>query len=179
MTIVRRSLFVAAIGLLVLGSASGSAAPPWGGHRGPGAAPAAAAEDLPGGAVEAELNGRVVKLPLLRTDMTAYIQGDVATVELSQTFANPHGEPMHARYMFPLPPNAAVYAMRLVTGDQLVEGEIHGKVEAQKIFTKAKEEGQQAALLQQHRPNVVTQEVANLMPGDEVRVELSYAQGNF
>ncbi len=139
--------------------------------------PATAIQDdpLPGGMIEGEIDGRVVTCPLLKTDMKAYIHGDVATVELTQTFTNPHEKPMHARYVFPLPPDAAVYAMRMRIGQRVIEAQIKRKEEAEQVFEQAKAEGKQAALLTQHRPDVFTQQVANLMPGDRILIELRYA----
>lgn len=127
--------------------------------------------------MEVELaDGQTRSMPLLKTEMRAWIQGDLATVKLEQSFHNPSSEVAHARYIFPLPHDAAVFAMRFTTSDQIVEAEIREKEQAEKIFEQAKQEGKQAALLTQHRPNVFTQRIANLLPGDRVRVELSYAQ---
>jgi Ca-activated chloride channel family protein len=132
-------------------------------------------DPLPGGTLEAEMDGRPVQLPLLRTDMAARILGDLATVKLTQTFQNPYPRPLNARYIFPLPAEAAVHAMRLWTGDFVIEGQIREVRQAKAEFEQAKKQGKQAALVTQHRPNVFTQEVANLMPGASVKVELHYA----
>jgi len=121
------------------------------------------------------VDGEKIPLPTLDLDMQARIQGDLATVVLSQTFQNTHDVPIHARYVFPLPKDAAVYAMRFASGDQMIEAEIREKQEARAVFEAARQRGNQAALTEQHRPNVFTQEVANLMPGAKVRVELEYA----
>lgn len=131
-------------------------------------------DDLPGGSVEGDLDGHKVVLPHLRTDMTAWITGDLATVQLVQTFENPHSKPMHARYIFPLPPDAAVHAMKLVVGERVLEAEIQESEKARATFETAAREGKQAALLTQHRPNVFTQEIANLMPGKAIQVRLEY-----
>ncbi|MDG4595913.1 MAG: VWA domain-containing protein, partial [Candidatus Contendobacter sp.] len=48
--------------------------------------------------------------------------------------------------------------------------------EARATFEKAKGEGRAAALLSQHRPNMFTQDIANLMPGLPIKVTLTYAQ---
>jgi Ca-activated chloride channel family protein len=121
------------------------------------------------------VDGREVALPVLKLDVAARIQGDLATVTLTQLFANEYTVPIHARYVFPLPADAAVYAMRLVSGDQMIEAEIRPKPEARAVYESAKKRGNQAALLDQHRPNVFSQEVANLVPGAPVRVEIEYA----
>ncbi|MBK6611754.1 MAG: hypothetical protein IPG29_13005 [Sphingobacteriales bacterium] len=48
--------------------------------------------------------------------------------------------------------------------------------EARATFKKAQSEGRSAALLTQHRPNMFTQDIANLMPGLPIKVTLTYAQ---
>src|SRR5262249_2651910 len=128
-----------------------------------------------GPSLAAIVDGREVALPVLKLDVAAHIQGDLATVTLTQLFANEYTVPIHARYVFPLPADAAVYAMRLVSGDQMIEAEIRPKPEARAVYEGAKKRGNQAALLDQHRPNVFSQEVANLVPGAPVRVEIEYA----
>ncbi len=134
-----------------------------------------AAPDL-GGHVEAEVNGQKVNLPTLKTDIDADVQGDLATVTLTQTFANPARKPMNATYLFPLPENAAVYAMTMQVGNERIRAVIKKKAEAQQSFEQAKEEGKAAALLTQYRPNMFTQQIANLMPGQPVKITLKYAQ---
>ncbi len=129
-----------------------------------------------GGTIEAEVNGKLVHFPALKTDVRADIQGDLATVEIVQLFENPTNEPMHARYLFPMNKDAAVYAMTMEVGDEIIRAKIKRKEEAKATFEKAKSEGKAASLLTQHRPNMFTQKIANLMPGMPVKVMLRYSQ---
>ena len=69
------------------------------------------ADDRLGGRLEAQQDGQTVVLPVLKTEIEADIQGDLATVTVTQTFANPSDAPMHARYLFPLDHGAAVFEM--------------------------------------------------------------------
>lgn len=140
-----------------------------------GGAFAQTADDI-AGRVIGEADGRKVELPLLRADLEVNIEGDVATVRLTQVFENPSQTPMHAEYLFPLNQRAAVYAMEMRVGDEIVRAQIQKKAEAKTTFEAAKTEGKAAALLTQHRPNMFTQSVANLMPGAPVEVTLSYVQ---
>ncbi|MEM9765527.1 MAG: VIT domain-containing protein, partial [Pseudomonadota bacterium] len=84
--------------------------------------------------------------------------------------------PLNATYLFPLPEDAAVNAMTMAVGDEIVRAVIREKEEAKKVFQQAQSEGKAAALLQQHRPNMFTQKVANLMPGLPVTVTLEFVQ---
>ena len=129
-----------------------------------------------GGTVTATVDGRQVHFPALETDITADIQGDLATVTVVQTFANPTAVPLNATYLFPLNKDAAVHAMRMEVGDEIVTATIMKKEEAKQTFETAKKEGKAAALLVQHRPNMFTQDIANLMPGLPVKVTLEYTQ---
>ncbi len=139
------------------------------------AAPAVAAPPTDDLGVVGDLDGAAVPLPLLQVDAHVWIRGDLATVEVVQTFENVNDRPMHARYTFPLPPDAAVYAMTLENGRHRIEAEIQRKAQAEQIFEQAKADGHQAALLTQHRANVFTQQIAHLLPSEPVKVTLRYA----
>ncbi len=132
-------------------------------------------DDL-GGRIEARVDGKPVTLPLLKTDIDADVQGDVAQVTVTQTFANPLNQAVHATYLFPLNETAAVNAMTMEVGDEQIQARIQRIEEARATFEKAKGEGRSAALLSQHRPNMFTQDIANLMPGLPIKVTLKYAQ---
>jgi Ca-activated chloride channel family protein len=112
--------------------------------------------------------------PLEHTDVTADVAGQLARVTVRQEFANPSTEPIEAVYTFPLPEDAAVDDMTMVIGARTVKGQIKRREEAREIYEAAKARGQAAALLDQERPNLFTQAVANIMPGEKVSVVISY-----
>jgi len=128
-----------------------------------------------GGAVEVQVDDQTLALPLLRTDMEAHLSGDLATVTLTQSFANPLDVVVEGTYAFPLPADAAVYAMRMTVGDEVIEAVIREKEDAKAEYEAARSEGKAAALLVQERPNVFTQHVANLVPGETITVTVEYA----
>jgi Ca-activated chloride channel family protein len=129
-----------------------------------------------GGSVQAVIDGKTIHFPSLKTDIETNIQGDLATVKVIQTFANPTSAPLNATYLFPLNKDAAVHAMTMEVGDEIVKAEIKKIEEAKAKFEKAKSEGKAASLLIQHRPNMFTQDIANLMPGLPVKITLVYDQ---
>ena len=128
------------------------------------------------GRIEGVLNGRNVVLSTLTSDYHVQITGDLAQVTLTQTFMNPHDEPMNARYLFPLNRQAAVHAMRMMVGDEVIVARIDRTQAAKQTFERARSAGKAAALLVQHRPNMFTQHIANLMPGLELRIDIEYTQ---
>jgi Ca-activated chloride channel family protein len=117
-----------------------------------------------------------VELPLERTRVRARISGYVAEVEVAQTFRNDHEKPIEVRYLFPLPENSAVDDMRMVIGARVIRAQIEERARARRIYTAAKRAGQTAALLEQERPNVFTQSVANIEPGHKIDVVVHYLQ---
>jgi len=115
-------------------------------------------------------------LPLEHTSVNAWISGFLARVDVTQTFTNTQDDTIEAVYVFPLPDNAAVDAMTMTIGDRTIKGIIKKRDEAQAIYEQARTNGQTAALLTQERPNIFTQSVANILPGDRIEVRISYVQ---
>ncbi|HEV7842478.1 MAG TPA: VIT and VWA domain-containing protein, partial [Pyrinomonadaceae bacterium] len=114
--------------------------------------------------------------PLKRTNVKAEISGFLSRVRVTQEFENPFKEKIEAVYTFPLPQAAAVDDMTMRVGDRTVRGRILRREEAQAVYDAAKSNGQVASLLDQERPNIFTQSVANIMPGERITVEISYVE---
>lgn len=114
--------------------------------------------------------------PLKRTDVKAEISGFLSRVRVTQEFENPFKEKIEAVYTFPLPQNAAVDDMTMLVGTRTVRGRILRREEARKVYEEARAGGQVAGLLDQERPNIFTQAVANIMPGEKVTVTISYVE---
>ena len=118
----------------------------------------------------------ILEFPLEHTDVVAEISGFVARVEVTQKFTNPYSDRIEAIYVFPLPQNAAVDDMIMKVGNRTIRGVIKTREEAKKIYEDAKNAGKIASLLEQERPNIFTQSVANIMPGDEILITIRYIQ---
>lgn len=114
--------------------------------------------------------------PLKHTDAKAEVTGSLARVTVTQEFHNPFQEKIEAVYVFPLPQLAAVDDMTMTVGDRTVKGKIKRREEAQAIYEAAREAGQTASLLDQERPNIFTQSVANIAPGAQVKITISYVE---
>ncbi len=127
-----------------------------------------------GGYMQATVGDKAVVLPLRHTDYQAEVAGVVASVTVTQDFANPYRRPIEARYVFPLPHDAAVYRMRLEVGERVIEGVVKRRKKARAIYRRARRAGRTAALLEQQRPNIFTQTVANILPGERIKVRITY-----
>lgn len=114
--------------------------------------------------------------PLKHTDVKAQISGFLSRVTVTQEFENPFKEKIEAVYTFPLPQNAAVDDMTMMVGDRTVRGKILRREEAQAVYEAAKNNGQTASLLEQERPNIFTQSVANILPGEQIKITISYVE---
>lgn len=141
-------------------------------------APLAPAEvkDLGEGSMQVTGDAQERILTLKHTEVKAEISGFVAEVLVTQVFGNPADKPIEAVYVFPLPENAAVNELTLKVGDRTIKGQIKKREDARKIYEEAKAQGKTAALLDQERPNIFTQSVANIPPGEEIKVTLRYIQ---
>ena len=113
-------------------------------------------------------------LPLKSTDVQVNISGVIADVVVTQRYKNEGTVPIEAKYLFPGSTHAAVNGLNVRIGERLVAAQIREKQQAQVEYNAAKKEGKTAALLEQHRPNVFQMNVANILPGDDVQVELRY-----
>ena len=114
--------------------------------------------------------------PLKTTAVKTEISGFLARVRVRQEFENAYTEPIEAIYTFPLSQNGAVDDMTMLIGERTVKGKIMKRAEAREVYEAAKSSGQTASLLDQERPNIFTQSVANIMPGDRIVIEISYVE---
>ncbi|MFM2400110.1 MAG: hypothetical protein RL341_2267 [Pseudomonadota bacterium] len=118
----------------------------------------------------------VDQLPLKSTRVDVRIAGVIADVTVTQQYKNEGTRAIEARYVFPGSANAAVYAMNVRLAERLLTARIKEKQAARIEYEAAKTQGKTAALLEQQRPNVFEMNVANILPGDDVRVELRYSE---
>jgi Ca-activated chloride channel homolog len=115
-------------------------------------------------------------LPLKSTRVDVRVSGVIADVTVIQTYRNEGQRAIEAKYVFPGSTRAAVHGMNVRVADRLISADIREKQQAQTEYDQAKEQGKTAALLEQHRPNVFQMNVANILPGDQVLVELHYTE---
>lgn len=114
--------------------------------------------------------------PLKYTSVATKISGYVARVNVTQTFENPFKDKIEAIYTFPLSESGAVDEMLMKVGKRVIHGTIKKREEAKQIYEQAKAHGHVASLLDQERPNIFTQSVANIMPGEKVEITLKYVE---
>ncbi|QTA78104.1 von Willebrand factor A-like domain-containing protein [Desulfonema limicola] len=116
------------------------------------------------------------QLPLKSTSADVNIAGVIADVRVTQVYKNEGRSPLEAVYVFPGSTRAAVYGMKMTIGERTLTAKIQERQKARQEYEQARDEGKSASLLEQQRPNVFQMNVANIMPKDEIRVELSYTE---
>ena len=115
-------------------------------------------------------------LPLRSTSALVNISGVIADVQVTQIYKNEGKRPLEAIYVFPASTKAAVYGMKMIIGERVIDARIRKKEDARREYEQARDQGKSASLLEQQRPNVFQMNVANIMPGDEIKVELNYTE---
>ncbi|WP_410824690.1 VIT domain-containing protein [Methylobacterium oryzisoli] len=158
-SILRRALTPLVLGLAAWLAAHGAKAAPGSGGlmlRAPDAAP--------------------VEAPQFATDIAVEVSGPTARAVVTQAFRNTTGEWVEGTYVYPLPEDAAVDSMKLVVGERVIVADIRERAAARRDYEAARRSGRAAALTEQERPNVFTNSVANIAPGETVLVQITYQQ---
>jgi len=144
--------------------------------RGPGGEPTARGEAAGALKILDDQGRPAGECPLKHTDVQAEVAGNLSSVTVTQQFHNPSNDKIEAVYVFPLPQDAAVYDMEMKVGARRIRGLVKPRDEARRIYEQAREQGHVASLLDQERPNIFTQSVANIEPGAAVEITLRYSE---
>ncbi|HEY3517156.1 MAG TPA: marine proteobacterial sortase target protein, partial [Gammaproteobacteria bacterium] len=83
---------------------------------------------------------------------------------------------LEAVYVLPLPDDAAVDRLTMKIGERVIEGEIHERQAAERIYGEARAAGQRASLVRQTSANLFTTAVANIAPGEHIDITIEYLQ---
>ena len=114
--------------------------------------------------------------PTVDTRVNMKVSGMIVRSTVVQRFSNPDDFWVEGIYVFPLPDDASVDHMRMKIGERVVEGEIKEREAARKTYEAAKQQGKKVALIDQQRPNVFTNAVANIGPKESIVIEIEYQQ---
>ena len=112
----------------------------------------------------------------LGIDVDLTVSGPTIRARVTQLFRNPTKDWMEATYVYPLPEGGAVDTLKMVVGDRVIVGDIKERQQARAIYDQARQNGQKAALSEQERPNIFTDSVANIGPGETVLVQIEYQE---
>jgi Ca-activated chloride channel homolog len=115
-------------------------------------------------------------LPAVRlgTHIEVNVTGAIARTRVVQAFRNTGKSWAAATYLYPLPEDGAVDSLKMVIGQRIVVGEIRRREDAARLYEEARARGQKAALVEEERPNMFVNKVANVAPGETVLIEIQY-----
>jgi Ca-activated chloride channel homolog len=114
--------------------------------------------------------------PLKSSSAKVSIEGAIARMKLRQTYGNTGSGPIEAVYVFPCSTRAAVHGMTVTANGRTIAARIRESARARIEYETAKSERKTAALLEEKRTNVFQMSVANLLPGDDVTVEVDWTE---
>lgn len=129
---------------------------------------------LSNGARLVAVDGR--ELPLVSAALDVTAGAGIARTTLRQQFRNDAAEPLRVTYRLPLPADGAVAAYSFTIGGRRIRGVVDVKERARERFVRAISEGRTAAILDQERDGLFTQELGNVPPGEAIEVELGVDQ---
>jgi len=121
-------------------------------------------------------NDRYVEAPLVGTDVDLVVSGPTARARVTQIFHNPTDGWVEAVYVYPLPEGSAVDTLKMVVGDRIIVADIKERKQAREVYEQAKAAGQKAGLIEQERPNIFTNSVANIGPRETVVIQIEYQE---
>jgi Ca-activated chloride channel family protein len=121
-------------------------------------------------------DGSVTDATRLGSDVDLMVSGPTIRARVTQIFRNPTPNWVEATYVYPLSAGGAVDTLKMVVGDRVIVGDIKERQQARVIYEQARQNGQKAALTEQERPNIFTNSVANIGPGETVLVQIEYQE---
>lgn len=132
--------------------------------------------DARSGSLLLKEDGATIEAIRLGVDVDITVSGPTLRARVTQTFRNPTKDWVEATYVYPLPTGGAVDTLKMVVGDRVIVGDIKERQQARVIYEQARRAGQKAALTEQERPNIFTNSVANIGPGETVLVQIEYQE---
>jgi Ca-activated chloride channel homolog len=132
--------------------------------------------DAKSGSLLLKEDGAYTEAIRLGIDVDITVSGPTLRARVTQIFRNPTKDWVEATYVYPLPAGGAVDTLKMVVGDRVIVGDIKERQQARVIYEEARRAGQKAALTEQERPNIFTNSVANIGPGETVLVQIEYQE---
>lgn len=132
--------------------------------------------DAKSGSLLLKEDGAYTEAIRLGIDVDITVSGPTLRTRVTQIFRNPTNDWLEATYVYPLATDGAIDTLKMVVGDRVIVGDIKERQQALVIYEQARRNGQKAALTEQERPNIFTNSVANIGPGETVLVQIEYQE---
>lgn len=132
--------------------------------------------DAKSGSLLLKEDGAYTEAIRLGIDVDITVSGPTLRTRVTQIFRNPTKDWVEATYVYPLATDGAVDTLKMLVGDRVIVGDIKERQQARMIYEQARRNGQKVALTEQERPNIFTNSVANIGPGETVLVQIEYQE---
>ena len=119
-------------------------------------------------------NDRLV--PLQAVAVKGVVDGFSVSWQVIQRFTNNEKKAIEAVFSFPLPAGATLSSLKIITGDRIITAVTDEREKAFERYDEAISEGNGAFLLDQERPDLFVMSLGNLLPGQQVEIQLSMFQ---
>lgn len=104
------------------------------------------------------------------------VSGLNTSYEITQKFANDEAVAIEAVFTFPLPADATLSGLKIITGDKTIVTRPEEREKAFEEYDAAIQEGNGAYLLDQERPDLFVVNLGNILPQQQIEVQISMFQ---
>jgi Ca-activated chloride channel family protein len=104
------------------------------------------------------------------------LQGLMLRMKLRQVYRNTTGDNLECVYTFPLAWGSVLLGMAVELNGKRMTGTVIEKKEAEVTYEKAIQSGDLPVMLERSGKDLYTANLGNILPGDEVVIEIDYAQ---
>lgn len=126
------------------------------------------------GACLTDTSGR--RIALKSVHIEGQLDGLLASMAITQNYCNDTGKKLEIIYTFPLAWGAVLLGMDVTLEGRRLQALVVEKKEAWERYEKAIDEGDAPVLVERSAPGLYTANLGNIEPGEDVTVELRYAQ---
>ncbi|MEQ8836893.1 MAG: VIT domain-containing protein, partial [Lacipirellulaceae bacterium] len=109
-------------------------------------------------------------------EVNASLKGQIATVQVSQTFVNTGKTQLETSFLFPLPYDGAIDSLTLMVGNKEYQAELLSKDEARERYERIVRSNKDPALLEWIGTGMFQTSVFPIPPGEKRTVTLRYTQ---
>jgi len=104
------------------------------------------------------------------------LQGPILRMKLRQVYRNTTDDNLECVYTFPLAWSSVLLGMAVELNGKRMTGTVVEKKEAEATYEKSIQTGDLPVMLERSGKDLYTANLGNIMPGDEVVIEIDYAQ---
>jgi Ca-activated chloride channel family protein len=104
------------------------------------------------------------------------LQGPMLRMKLRQVYRNTTSDNLECVYTFPLAWSSVLLGMAVELNGKRMTGTVVEKKEAEATYEKAIQTGDLPVMLERSGKDLYTANLGNILPGDEVVIEIDYAQ---